>query len=327
MDNGHKKLTERFVRPDMDPHKLQHFLAVYQHGNFHRAAEEGSVTQQAVSKAVARLEDQLGVPLFERTPLGANPTSYADALARHAKIILSEINLAASELMAMRGSTEGLIQIGVAWSFVPEIAPKAVENFRKRRPKVGIRLDCGGSSELFPKLLKGELDFVVSAPPKELSVDKAINLQSLYMESDSLVVRKDHPLTEKEKVNMDDLNKYPWVLDLSSTNRWHAICAKFAEKGVEPPRDVIDVNSLGMAKSLLLRGDYISLIAPGLYALELELGLMKILKPDLLSMSRLAVLATRKGSELQPAAELFKSILIKVCEESHPLSESEEGMS
>ena len=70
----------------MDPRKLEHFLAVIEHGQFNLAATANGVSQQAISKAIAKLEDELGVTLFERGPLGATPTSYAKALERWAAL-------------------------------------------------------------------------------------------------------------------------------------------------------------------------------------------------------------------------------------------------
>jgi len=307
----------------MDPQKLQHFLAVYECGNFRRAAESVNVTQQAVSKAIARLEDQLGLQLFERTSIGARPTNYAHVLARHAKIILAEINLASAELMAMRGSTGGFLQVGIGWSVAPRIGPIAVEQFRELRPGVGLRIVTSGSAELFTQLLQGELDFVVSAPPRELPVDQGLDIsQKLYLENDRVIVRKQHPLAAKNEITLNDLSKYTWLMELSSPERWHAICEEFVRKGVAPPREVIDVNSLSMAKAMLLNADYLCLFSEEICAIELGLDLLEVLQPDLLPMNRSAVLATRKGVELQPAATVLKSILLKVCNQFYPNEQS-----
>lgn len=313
MDNGYSNLSTRFIRPDMDPQKLQHFLAVYEHGNFHKAADAGNVTQQAVSKAIARLEDQLGLQLFERTPLGANPTSYAHTLARHAKIILSEINLAAAELMSMRGSTEGFIQIGIGWSFIPQIGPEAICKFREQRPGVGLRVASGNSSDLFSQLALGELDFVVSGPPKEFSVDKGLNLQALFVEQDAVFMRKQHPMAQRQSKDLAELNQYTWLMNMSNPSRWHAICEAFVQEGVAPPKDVIDLDSMSMAKSMVLSGDYVTLAVDGQFALEIEQGRCYSFKPEALHLTRTAVLATRKGPELQPAAKLLRSIFLDIC--------------
>lgn len=313
-----KDLTGRFVRPDMDPQKLQHFLAVYRYGNFRRAAEDGRVTQQAVSKAVARLEDQLGLKLFERTTLGATPTVYAHTLARHAKVIVSEIRLAAAELSAMRGSTLGFVQVGIGWSFIPRIGPEAIEEFRRQRPGIGLRIVGGYTGSLYPQLLRGDLDLVVSAPPEELPIDEDLKTQELFTEQDIIGMRKNHPLASRSSIELSDLSQCVWLMTLAFPQRWNSICEAFVRKGISPPSDVIDVDSLSMAKSMLVRGDYVCLISNELVATELDLGALISFRMDDLPTQRPALLATRKGLDLQPAAKVFKSILLDICGQLYP---------
>lgn len=318
MISKQKNLTDRFVRPDMDPQKLQHFLAVFRFGNFRRAAEEGNVTQQAVSKAVARLEDQLGLKLFERTSLGATPTAYAHTLARHAKVIVSEIRLAAAELSAMRGSTLGFVQVGIGWSFVPRIGPDAIAEFRRQRPGIGLRVVGGYSGSLYPQLLRGDLDLVVSAPPEELPIDDDLKMEELFTEQDVIIMSQDHPLAARSSINLSDLTECVWLMTLAFPQRWNSICEAFVRKGISPPSDVIDVDTLSMAKSMIARGHYVGLISSELVAAELDLGVFRSFQMESLPTQRPALLATRKGPELQPAAKVFRSILLEICEQLYP---------
>ncbi|MEO1246899.1 MAG: LysR family transcriptional regulator [Pseudomonadota bacterium] len=309
---------QRFVPQAVDPQKLQHFLGVYEHGNFGLAAAAGNVTQQAVSKAVAKLEHELGVPLFERTPHGAVPTIYAHTLARRAKIITSESRLAMAELSAMRGSTAGFVQVGIGWSFFPRIGPDAISHFRRQRPGVGLQVVGGTSAALYPRLARGELDLVVSAPPTELRPDPAIDTKVLYIEHDAVVLRAEHPLARKATVSLRDLSKCTWLVALSLPDRWHAICAAFANHGIEPPVDVIDLDSLSLAKSMLIRDDYACLLSEELVAPELKRGLYSAYRLDELPLNRPALLATRRGTKLQPAAKVLGDAFERICGEYYP---------
>ncbi len=309
---------ERFVSRAVDPQKLQHFLGVYEHGNFGLAAEAGHVTQQAVSKAVAKLEHQLGLPLFERTPHGAEPTIYAHTLAKRAKIITSESRLAMAELSAMRGSTAGFVQVGIGWSFFPRIGPDAISRFRSERPGVGLQIVGGTSASLYPRLARGELDLVVSAPPTELRPDPAIETRTLYVEHDAVVLRTEHPLVKRGSVGLQDLSECTWLVALSLPDRWHAICAAFSSHGIEPPADVIDLDSLSLAKSMLIRGDYACLMSEELVAPELKAGLYSAYRLEELPLNRPALVATRRGAQLQPAAKVLRDVVIDICEKYYP---------
>ena len=308
----------RFIRPSMDPQKLQYFLAAYELGNFAAAAKATHVTQQAVSKAVRRLESQLGLSLFERGVQGVEPTPYAHALAKRAKIIISEARLATAELSAMRGSTAGLVQIGLGWSFFPRIGPDAFERFRAQRPGVGLRIVGGTSASLYPSLARGELDFVVSAPPPELAIDESIDTQELFIEHDAVVIRRGHPLASEKELSLRQLSACTWLVALSLPDRWHAICSAFAAHGIEPPTDVIDLDSLSLAKSMLIRGDYVCLLSEELVAPEVEANLYRTYRLEELPLNRPALIATRRGTTLQPVAEVLKSQIEAVSRLHHP---------
>lgn len=312
------KQADRAIRPDMDPQKLRHFLRVFDHGNFRRAAEAGNVTQQAVSKAVARLEEQLGLKLFQRKSDGVYPTDYGKVLARHAKAIVAEMRLAAAELSAMRGATRGYLQVGFGWSFIPRIGPEVVARFREARPEVGLRLVGGNSAELYPQLLQGELDLVVSAPPEQLGIDAALETSVVFVEHDAVVVRAAHPLAGRTSLSMEDLSQCTWLMALTLEDRWHAICKAFVAAGSAPPQNVIDVQSLSLAKAMLARGDYVCLLSEELVAAELELGLYQTFRLDALPLNRPALIAVRRGADLQPVAASFRTLLTAVVHEFYP---------
>lgn len=308
----------RFFAPSMDPQKLQHFLAVYEHKNFSRAAQSTGVTQQAVSKSVARLEDLIGLKLFERGTLGAEPTIYADTLARRAKIILAESRLAAAELSALRGSREGHVRIGLGWSIMPRIGPEAIARFRNRRPGVGISVATGHSGNLYARLLQGDVEFVASAPPREMEIDPAIEVEQLFMDRDVVVLRPAHPLAKGRKPDLEALAKCTWLMDLSLADRWHSICHVFGAAGLKPPADIIDMSSVGLAKSLLTQGDYVCLLSEELVASEVELGILRSFELSEIPLSRPALLARRRGTRLQPPSALMLSIIRHVCHELYP---------
>ena len=82
----------------MNSAALDYFLAAYRHRSIGKACRELGLSQPALSKTIRRLEDELRVQLFERTPLGIEPTSYGHTLARRANIISNEIGRAVSEI-------------------------------------------------------------------------------------------------------------------------------------------------------------------------------------------------------------------------------------
>src|SRR5215468_10583742 len=96
----------------MELRHLKSFLAVARHGHFTRAAAELGLAQPALSQQIAQLEDELGVPVFERSRRGARLTAAGESLVRRAERILVEVDEARSEASRFAGLEQGRVVIG-----------------------------------------------------------------------------------------------------------------------------------------------------------------------------------------------------------------------
>ena len=125
------------VRLAMNSATLDYFLAAYRHRSIGKACRELGLSQPALSKTIRRLEDELRVQLFERTPVGIEPTSYGHTLARRANIISNEIGRAASEIATLRGHIGGEARIGVGPALASSLVSEALAAFLRERPRDG----------------------------------------------------------------------------------------------------------------------------------------------------------------------------------------------
>ena len=295
-------LRARFIKPSLDPQKLQHFLSVYECGAFSSAAVENGVSQQAVSKSIARLEEGLGVPLFERSAAGARPTQFAETLARRAKAIIAEGRLAAAELEALRGSGEGYVRIGLGWSFLPRIGPALIERFKRRFPRIIVSIATGSSTTLYRQLASGDVELVASAPPTDLPLDPTIERRSLFIDRDLLLMRKGHPLASGAMPSLEALAGQTWLASLQLRQQWQRICSTFVNAGLEPPKSHIDLDSVMLLKAMLLNSDGIAMLSPELVALPHERPHFHTIDDTPFPIPRTAFLATRRSARLQPVA-------------------------
>lgn len=306
-------LRARFIKPSMDPQKLQHFLSVYDTGSFSRAANANNVSQQAVSKSIAKLEEGLAVKLFERGAYGAEPTRFGDALARRAKVITAETRLAAAEISALRGADRGYVRIGLGWSFLTRIAPMVINRFSEKQPGITLSITSGDSKTLFDKLLRGEVEFVASAPPTDLEIDNALETAELFEDSDAVMMRKDHPLAAKASITLEDLTQQTWLLSMQLQMQWNRICNVFLAAGLSPPQKYVDMDSVILAKSTLLQSDAVMLLSNELFATAEERGQYHILEGTDFPVPRTAYFTTRRNSLLQPPAQQLKNELVAAC--------------
>jgi DNA-binding transcriptional LysR family regulator len=303
----------------MDFRRLEHFLAVLEHGRFNLAAEANNVSQQAVSQAISKLEKELGVVLFERHPLGATPTMYAIALRERARTILVEAKLATTELAALNPDSRQSISIGVGANLVGRIMARTVREFRLRRPGFALRVTVDLSSSLYSQLLRGDLDLVASAPLNYENVPPELSVERLFDEVERVTVRTTHPLAALSNPTMRDLRGFPWVcwaVPKAPDVLWRRVCQGFTDHGEAPPSDVIRTDSSALVQCLLLSDDYVGIL--GREALVQTAGLATPLEIAGLRFSHPVLLSYRTRSVRTGAEADLIAILQQNCREWAP---------
>lgn len=299
----------------MDSAKLQHFLAVAEHGHFGRAADALNLSQQALSKSIAALEQGLHVKLFERGQFGAVLTPYGEALRRRAKIVDAELRLGRAEIEALRGAKNGNVRVGVGLSFVGRIMPLTMLRMHEAHPDVQVSAMVESSAALYPMLLRGELDFVVSAPPMEVVADTDIRQERLFIDRDCVAVRADHPLAKRRKVLLADLQDYTWIMSAQMSGTWQRLCREFSAAGLAPPTRTLRTDSTGLGKELVLRSDAVILLSRENIYRELAQAELRVLDVSKIGEARQAYAAVRARSPLQPVAAELLEIVRQVCSE------------
>ena len=116
------------------PAALDYFLAVFRNRSIGKAARELRISQPALSKAIRRLEDELRVPLFVRSPAGVEPTRFAEALSRRANVINDEYQRATAEIRSLRDNPAGEASIGVGPAIAASSCRKCWRRFLRGSP-------------------------------------------------------------------------------------------------------------------------------------------------------------------------------------------------
>lgn len=299
------------LNPHLSQSRLAYFLAVYDHGGLNRAALSLGISQQALSKSLRKLEESLDVSLFERTAFGVQPTIYGQRLADRARTILAESKMAAAEVEALRGFRSGLVRLGVGPSLAGRRAPRAVAELRRRLPDVGVSVIVGNTEGLFPLLMHGELDLIVSAPVPTVKADESLVYQPFGIEHDEVVGRAGHPLRKKAKPHLRDFSAYSWVGEDSTSHVIRRASQVFIQAGLPPFVDVITTNSTDVLKYLLISTDTLSLLHPEFYFREREAGLIAPFNVPEFKLRREVRLYRRRASKASPAVRLMTEILIE----------------
>jgi DNA-binding transcriptional LysR family regulator len=289
---------------------LAYFLAAYRHRSIGKACRELGLSQPALSKTIRRLEDELRVPLFQRTPVGIEPTSYGDMLARRAMIVQNEIGRAVSEIETLRSHMGGEARIGVGPALAASLVSQALASFLKARPQMVVHLQEGLYESLSDAVVTGRYDFAVTTRP---SAPIAADLTATLLFKDRFVFAAgaQHPLARRKPVKPSDLIAYPWVLPPRGGLLWPRIVDVFERIGLRAPEPQVETNSSGCMIALLRAGAFISLVPAHLVDHDVRRREIVVFAVSKLDFSRDVIVLRRTESVLSPGAEAFLAHLIE----------------
>ncbi|WP_206506639.1 LysR family transcriptional regulator [Streptomyces chrestomyceticus] len=191
------------------------FVTVCRVGSLSAAAAELNHTQSAVSRQIAGLERQLGVPLVERHARGVRPTPAGEVFRRHALITLNEADRAVRAVRDVRdGVCERPLAVGATPSLAAGVVPEAVRVLLNQGGSVRWSLRPGLSAQLHSQVIAGDLDIaVVTDAPPGLAVDPRVDRRFLGLDEMVVVLPAGHPLAGRGPVPIVALTDETWVED------------------------------------------------------------------------------------------------------------------
>ena len=179
--------------------------------NLSRCADILHSTQPAASRALAQLEGQLKVSLFQRTTKRMVPTVAGLSLIQHAHRVLAEIDLAEEDLLGLSGGVSAEMRVGVLAAFSPEVLARAMSHSREILPDVLIMAHMQSLEVLYEQLLDGRIDLMLAHA--ELRVDlNLVEVTPLYEEHSTILAGAGNRLHKKKKLTWTDLAQEAWVL-------------------------------------------------------------------------------------------------------------------
>jgi DNA-binding transcriptional LysR family regulator len=298
------------VKDILDSNLLRCFLSILDHRKLTSAAEELCITQPALSKSLRRLENELGVALFQRTPSGMVPTTYGIILGRRARQILLESVGARNELQLMLEGGYGSIVIGTGPMLSVHALPVIIADFIKNQPKTHISILSGVIDTLIPRLLKGEIDLVLASlnfpDHPDLIKEHIFDTQHVIMAS------KNHPLASLKKVEPRNLTEYPFVGFANDYAGMARMEQFFAAHGMQSPGLTVESNSLETLFSLLASGGFLASLAAPILTHGEHSGIVRINLSD--SFWRFSVGAVYRRSFQQStlAVSMLQAIRTKL---------------
>ena len=197
----------------MEIRQLEALIGIAEHGSFSGAAAGLGTVQSNISGRIAKLEDELGTELVDRST--GLLTEAGVVTAERARVILREIAAIASDVAEITSEVRGVVSIGMIGTAGRWIVPMLLDAQRSRFPHVALRIKEGTNSALEPQVVSGQLDIAVLAFPVSAP---ELSDRPLFAEDLLLVVENDHPLaTTTSPLTLSEVSKHEIFLPMTGT--------------------------------------------------------------------------------------------------------------
>jgi DNA-binding transcriptional LysR family regulator len=287
--------------PNMELKQLRRFLMVVDKGSLAAAAPALGLTQQALGAGIAKLEEEMGVVLFDRGPGGATTlTPYGTLLIRHAKHMLAAADRAREELLAFRDARGGSVSIGIGEAFAHEVIADAVRDCHRARPEIRISIIEGYSEVLKESLADGEIDFIAGADIA--SANDKMERFPLYKASDIVIARPQHPLAREKKLTLRQMQHFTWMAPRSRPADAAVIADAFRKQNLDPPARFIWTDAANVGMDLLLTEDFLFMTSPAMVTSALQRKVIVALTCKSPTVERRVGLIYRPDTKLNPSA-------------------------
>lgn len=182
--------------------ELKYVVALAQERHFGRAAQKCFVTQPTLSLALAKLEDELGVKLFERNKNEVLVTPRGQAIVEQARRVLDEVGKIQGLARGGQDELSGALRLGAIPTIGPYLLPDLIPILRKRAPQMPLVIEENLTGNLAPMLRDGDLDVVLIALPFSVP---GVKTEVVYEEPFSVVVPQGHRWEERRSVRPGEL--------------------------------------------------------------------------------------------------------------------------
>jgi len=260
----------------MNLRDLDYICAVAEHRHFGRASEACYVSQPTLSGQIKKLEEELGVTLFERGHRGIRVTRVGQeiiAIAREARDAARRIRSVAT---AAQDPLAGTLSVGLIPTIAPYLIPRFVSQLQRDLGKLSVQYQEDITERLVEALLLGDLDVAILATPPE---DDRLRTISLYEEPFWMVFPNEHPLAKKGMISMSEVDPYD-ILLLTEGHCFRDQALSICQPSQKPKQRSLRATSLETLINLVASGQGVTLV-PALamregWSTEINLGARRI---------------------------------------------------
>lgn len=291
----------------MTLNELRYIVAVSQERNFRRAADRVFVSQPALSLAIQKLEEELGVQIFERSRTEVSVTPTGALIVAQAQRTLEEA--AAIKEIARQGKNQllGPLKIGAIYTIGPYLLPELIPILKHKAPEMPLEVEENLTANLEVLLANGRLDVIIIALPFNFP---GISTLPLYDEDFNVLVPANHPWTQKQEIHAAELAAEK-VLLLNSghcfSNQVVEACPELSRKG----GDTQQGNSLETIRNMVASGLGITVLPASANSEKYRSRLTQVIPFATPAPARRIALAWRKSFARKEAVDVLAQAIIE----------------
>ncbi len=283
--------------------ELRYVALLHEHKNFHKAARHAHVSQPALSAAIARIEERLGVELFYRDRQSVTTTVFGELIAHRAALVLNEFANLSEHIEQLRDTRKGEVRFGIEPAASDLFLIDALTDFSQRHPTMfpGFELDYWEA--LRPRLLDGDIAFFVGIKNPAFE-DPDTSSRAFYDQDITFFSRPEHPLQQLDEVTYHELIKWPVITyrTVLVKRQIRTMLDNATETALfEHNFPVASVSNLASLNQLVTNTDYIIMGLKSLYADDFEAGRIQRLSVSGITLRLRLEIVWRANRILSPA--------------------------
>lgn len=298
MPNDYQKVVK-----SMEWQQLEYFKTVAHMQHVTHAAKLLSISQPALSRSIANLEEELGFPLFDRRGKNIILNSYGQIFLQHVDRAMQEIIDGKQIIQDLLHPDHGSVSLAFLHSLGSNFVPSLLSKFRSHNPNIQFKLFQNATNFLLEQLHTGEIDLCLCAP---VATHENIQWKSLFTEEIFVIVPMGHRLANESSITLDEIKDEPVVTFKKDYGLRILADQLFKQAGLNPfitfeGEEIITVAGLVEAKLGVA-------LIPHVSGLDrMNIAFLPISKP---TCQRIIGMAWTKGRYLSPAAQKFKNFVL-----------------
>lgn len=289
---------------------LECFLAIVRTGSINGAAEQLNLSQPALSRTLADLEDKLGARVMERSRTGVTLTDEGEIFLRYATAAVSALEQGQIQVSLVQQGDRQTVTLGALPNVSAFVLPQAIMAFKRDLPGVLVRILDGNNRQLMQHLRMGEVDFVVGrlAAPDDML---GLSFEPLYSEELVAVVRAGHPvlgITDADALAAL-LSSVPQIMPTRGTIIREDAEQLILSTGARISDEVVETVSVAFCRAFVQVSDALWVTPRGVLAHDIATGFLVPLPLNTAATRGWVGLTTRRGYPLSRQAERLMAAL------------------